>query len=301
MQHPINRKVRLAGPLKRNYCRFFKSGNPLGWADYHVVEERRGTLWVHCHGLKRRKGYELEFVGVPANLRPEAVRLLMGIIRMQRGGAKFAPDTDFAGRFTSTKQSFTQIGTFRLSARNDSDHEGTLRIVDYGEPLHAGFPARLFSAHLTARGQSQTDAKKAEKFFRQSIELFPGEIADATDASEYDPGDGDITALQAKSNLGARLGLALALRAQGRVADAKTKAIEAIAYCYEWARLYRDHFIQTDGNADAYYRFWRDADLLAIATSWQPVVAAKPDRVVAQPRARRSGGFGDRAIPVRRV
>lgn len=301
MQHAINRKVRLAGPVKRIYCRFFNPANPLGWADYHIVQERRGTLWVHCHGLKRRKGHNLEFVGVPAELRRESVRLMMGIIRMLRGGANFAPDRDLAGRFTSSKQSFAQIGTFRLSPRNDGEHEGMLRIVDYGEPLHSGFPERLFAAHLAARGQAQTDPAKAERIFRRSLELFPGEIASPQDAIEYDAQDGDITALQAKSNLGARLGLGLALRAQGRVADARKVAIETIAHCYEWARLYRDHLVQTDDKHDAYYRFWRDADLLGIATSWQPVITAKPDPPANSTGVRRSGGFGDRTSPIRRV
>lgn len=291
MEHPINRKTRLTGPLRRNYLRFFKRSNPLGWADYHVVPERRGTLWIHCHGLKRRKGYELELTGVPAKLRQEATRLLMGVIGMQRGGGRFEPDGDFAGRFSSSRQSFSQIGTFRLSSRSDSEHEGTLRIFDYGEPLHAGFPLRLMAAHLVARGQSQTDPKKAESFFRRSLELFPGEIAQAGDAAEYDPEDGDITALQAKSNLGARLGLSLALRAQGRVAEARSNAVETIAHCYDWATLYRDRFVQTDPTDDAYRRFWRDADLLGIATSWQPSADKQQPARMAVPRG---AGFGGR-------
>lgn len=291
MQHPINRKVRLAGPIKRTYCRFFKPSSPLGWADYHVVEERHGTLWVHCHGLKRLKGYDLEFVGVPRNLRQEATRLLMGIIRMQRGGGQFVPDSDFAGRYSASRQSFSQIGTLRMSSRNDSDHAATLRIVDYGQPLLSGFPVRLFAAHLAARGQAQTDPRKAEKLFRRSIELFPGEMAQAADAAEYDPADGDITALQVKSNLGARLGLALALRAQDRVADARKTAIETIARCYDWARLYRDYFVRTDAKDDAYRRFWRDADLLGIATSWHPPAAAAP---AANAGPGGNAGFGGR-------
>jgi hypothetical protein len=215
MQHPINENVRLASPVKRNYCRLFVPSSPLGWVDYHVVEERRGTLWVHCHGLRRRKGFDLEFVGVPTALRREAVRLMMGIIRIERDSAKFAPDTDFGGRFSSSQQSFSQAATFRGSPCNDPDHERFLRIVDFGEPMQSGFPARLFAAHLVARGQAQTDAKAAEKLFRRAIELFPGDTVLTTAVADYDPADGDITALQAKSNLGAWLGLALALRGRG--------------------------------------------------------------------------------------
>ena len=298
MQHPINGKVRLAGPVKRNYCRFLAPSNPLGWADYHIVEERRGTLWVHCHGLKRRKGFELEFVGVPATLRQEAIRLMMGIIRMLRGDGKFAPDTDFGGRFSASRQSFFQVGTFRMSPRSDNDHEHTLRIVDYGGPMQSGFPARLFAAHLVARGQTQTDAKKAEKLFRRAIELYPGEVAQAADTADYDPADGDITGLQIKSNLGGYLGLALALRAQNRTPDACAATADAIARCSDWARLYRDHFVRTDDRNDAYMQFWRDLDVLEVAAGRQPGMAAPP---VADLPGRKSGGFGERLRPVRWV
>lgn len=298
MQHPINRKTRLAGPAWRLCCRFFARSNPLGWADYHVVEERRGTLWVHCHGLKSRKGFELEFVGVPANLRQESIRLMMGIIRVLRRKGKFAPDTDFGDRFSSSRQSFSQVATFRISSRSDSDHEGTLRIVDFGEPMQSGFPTKLFAAHLVARGQGQTDAKKAEKLFRRAIELFPGEAALAADTADYDPASGDITALQAKSNLGAWLGLALALRAQNRTPEACAAAADAIARCTDWARLYRDHFVQTDGRNDAYLHFWRDLDVIEVAAR-RPLVTGETSST--DPTGRKSGGFGGRARPVRRI
>jgi hypothetical protein len=298
MQHPINRKIRLAGPAKRLYCRFFARSNPLGWADYHVVEERRGTLWVHCHGLKSRKGFKLEFVGVPTNLRQEAIRLMMGVIRILRDKGRFAPDTDFAGRLSSSRQSLSQVGTFRKSSRSDRDHEGTLRIVDFGEPMQSGFPTKLFAAHLVARGQGQTDAKKAENMFRRAIALFPGEAALAADTADYDPADGDITALQAKSNLGAWLGLALALRAQNRTPEACAAAADAIARCTDWARPYRDHFVQTDGGNDAYLRFWRDLDVIEVAAR-RPSVMTTPS--ATDPPGRKSGGFGGRARPVRWV
>lgn len=300
MEHPINSKTRLTSPLGRIFHRVFGRSNPVGWADYHVVEERRGILWLHSHGLARRKGFEVEMVGVPADLRDEAARLLLAVVGMQRGGGKFLPDGDFAGRFTSPGQSFLQIGTFRQSVRTDKDHGELLRIVDFGEASYPGAPVKLLAAHLTARGQAQTDPKRAEKLFRRSLELFPGENSQARDAEEYDPAAGDITAFQARSNLGARLGLSLALRAQNRIAEARTNAVETIARCYEWARLYRDQFVQTDPTDDAYRRFWRDADLLGIATTWQPPAAQNAPKAQFGGQ-RQAGGFGGRATPVRRV
>lgn len=298
MQHPINGKVRLAGPVKRLYCSFFKRSNPLGWADYHTVAERSGGWWVHCHGKKRRIGFDLEFTGVPKDLRKEALRLLIGIIRTLRGHGEIAPDRDFGGRFSGSLQSFSQAVTFRNSSRIDADHKGMIRVVDIGQPLHSGFPARLFAAHLVARGQSQTDAKKAEKLFRKAIDLFPGEVSDAAGSADYDPAAGDITGLQVKSNLGGYLGLALALRAQNRTPDACAAATEAIARCPDWALLYRDHFVQTDDRKDTYQEFWRDLDILGIASRHQP--ASQAVESVAETGGN-GGGFGARTRPVRRI
>jgi len=184
----------------------------------------------------------------------------------------------------------------RSAPRQDQDHERTLRIVDVGEPMQSGFPARLFAAHLVARGQGQTDAIKAERLFRQAIELFPGEVARAGDAADYDPADGDLTALQAKSNLGAWLGLSLALRAQNRTPEACDAAAEAIARSTEWARLYRDHFVRTDGRQDTYMHFWRDLDVLEIAMQ-RPVT--RPAPASNNPLRDGTRGFGGRVRPVR--
>lgn len=298
MQHPINGKVRLAGPVKRLYCSFFRRSNPVGWADYHTVAERSGGWWVHCHGLQRRIGFDLELTGVPKDLRQEALRLLIGIVRTLRRQGKIAPDRDFGGRFSGSQQSFSQALTFRKSSRTDDDHKGMMRVVDLGQPLHSGFPVRLFAAHLVARGQSQTDAKKAEKLFRRAIALFPGEVSDASDSADYDPAAGDITGLQIKSNLGGYLGLALALRARTRAPEACAAATEAIARCPDWALLYRDHFILTDDRKDAYQEFWRDLDILGTASRHRPALP------VAGPTATtggNSGGFGARTRPIRRI
>ena len=164
--------------------------------------------------------------------------------------------------------------------------------------MQAGFPARLFAAHMVARGQAQTDARAAEKLFRRAIELFPGKAVQTTGAADYDPADGDITALQANSNLGAWLGLALALRAQNRTPEACAAAADAIARCTDWARLYRDHFVRTDTRNDAYMHFWRNLDVLEVAMR-------RPAAAAARPQIDRSGhkraGFGDRVRPVHRV
>jgi hypothetical protein len=298
MQHPINGKVRLAGPVKRLYCKFFKPSNPLGWADYHMVAERSGGWWVHCHGLKRRIGFDLEITGVPKDLRKEALRMLTGIIRTLRKQGKIAPDRDFGGHFSGSRQSFSQAATFRKSSRTDDDHKEIIRIVDMGQPLHSGFPVRLFAAHLVARGQSQTDAKKAEKLFRRAIDLSPGEVSTSADGADYDPAAGDITGLQLKSNLGGYLGLALALRAQNRAPDACAAATEAIARCPGWAQLYRDYFIQTDDRKDTYQEFWRSLDILSIASRHQPELKAPGP---AAGGGGNGGGFGARTRPVRRI
>lgn len=297
MDHPINSRTRFVGRFSRIYRRYFRPGDPLGWADYHVVADRRGTLWIHCHGMRRRIGFDLEFTGVPADLRKEAMRLLIGIIYQIRRQGRVRPDSDFGGRFSASRQRFSQAGTFRRAPWSDKRHAGSLRIVDFGEPLQSGFPARLFAAHLVARGEATPDPLRAEALYRRATELFPGEPADLAAMADFDPPDGDITGLQACSNLGAWIGLASALRRQNRGPDACAAAAEAIARCPDWARLYRSHFLATDTGRDAYHQYWEDIDIgdtLARRTMAPGTTA--PNRL---PRG--AGGFGIRANRVNRV
>lgn len=294
MKHPLNRGVRLVSPMARIFYRFFGRSNPRGWADYHCVRERRGTLWVHCHGSARRGGANLEFVGVPPELRGTALQLMFGLVAQMRAGRKLRADEGFAAPLASSRQGFMQIGTLRATAWSDRHHTGMLRVVDYGEPLQSGFPVRLFASHLVARAERVENPERKAAMCRRSIELFAGDFVDAIGGPATDGADADITELQNKCNVLAYAGLADALCAQNRHNEACGIIVEAIARCPPWARGYRDRLLEAGAPEDQYARFWHDMDIAETVMRYRPADGAAP-ATQAAPRTQGDGGFGSRA------
>lgn len=293
MDHPRTSDVRLTGRVSRLYRKFFRPEDPLGWADYHTVRERRGTLWVHCHGLRRSLGAELEFVAVPHDLRDVAQDLLIELIRHLRQGHAVAADTDFEARLLSPGQSFAHLASFRTAPRSDRRHTGMLRVVDRGEPMQSGFPVRLFAAHLTARAEAESRRRRKEGLYRKAIEIFPGDFADDREGADFDPAAPVLTSLQYRSNLAAYLGLAEFLRAQRRVGEAAGCLEAAIARCPGWARVYREYLLLTYRADDPYLRYWKDADVGRIVLRRRAEAEAAAPAAVAPGPVRRAG-FGRR-------
>jgi hypothetical protein len=286
--------VRLVRPTARLLYRIFGRANPRGWADYHCVPERRGTLWVHCHGPAKRGGANLEFVGVPTELRATALQLMFALVALMQEGRKLQADEDFAAPLASRRQTVLQIGTLRAAAWSDRDHTGMLRVVDYGEALLSGFPARLFASHIAARAMLSDDPKRKAKLCRKSLDVFAGDFTDPGGSIVGDGDDADLTELQNTCNLLAYTGLADALCEQNRHGDACGVIVDAIARCPGWARGYRDRLLDSDEPENQYTRFWRDVDIADIAMRRQPAEAPAPVTQAAAPRAR-SAGFGNRA------
>ncbi len=264
MNHPITGKIRLAGPLTRIYCRLFKDEDPRGWADYHVVPERRGTLWLHCHGAARRAGANLEIVAVPPELRDAAIGLLVAILRHARAGRRISADGHIAGTLVSPRQGFSNLATLRRAPWNDKRHRGMLRVVDYEASAQAGFPYRLLASHIAAQAETSNDAKTREALYREAIDVFPGEFGDDDLGSEFDPEAPDMTALQNRANLAAYIGLARMLAEQKRLGEASGFLEAAIARCPGWAIAYRDHLMQSYREEDPYLRYWHDANIAEI-------------------------------------
>lgn len=294
MEHSLRGKVRLVRPTARLLYRIFGRANPRGWADYHCVPERRGTLWVHCHGPAKRGGANLEFVGVPTELRANALQLMFAFVALMREGRKWHADEDFAAPLSSRRQTVMQIGSLRAAAWSDRDHAGMLRVVDYGEPLLSGFPKRLFASHIAARAMLADTPDRKAKLCRKSLDVFAGDFADAGGAIGSDGDDADLTELQNRCNLLAYTGLADALCEQNRHNDACGVIVDAIARCPGWARGYRDRLLASDAPLNQYTRFWRDADIAEIALRRQPAEAPAP-ATRAAPSRPRSTGFGRRA------
>ncbi len=294
MKHPLNGGVRLVSPVARVLYSVFGRTNPRGWADYHCAPERRGTLWVHCHGPSRRGGANLEFVGVPRELRAAALQLMFALVAQMRGGRKLKVDEDFAAPLSSRQQGFMHIGTLRAAAWSDRHHKGMLRVVDYGEPLQSGFPFRLFAAHIVARAMRADAPERKAAMCRRSLEIFAGDFTDSAYGIGADGGDADITELQNRCNLLAYTGLADALCEQNRHNDACGIIVDAIARCPAWAKGYRDRMSNSGQPENQYTRFWRDADITDIALRRQPDEAPAGTEPCA-PVARGGAGFGNRA------
>lgn len=295
MKHRFGTGVRLVSPVARLFHMIFNRANPRAWAAYHTVPERRGTFWVHCHGLHGRAGANIEFTGVPPELRDEAIELMFTLVGVFRSRRRLAADVDFAERLSARGQPFAQIGTLRSTGRNDWQHAGMLRVVDYGQPLADGFPKRLFAAHLTARADVAEDPKQQEVLYRQALEIFPGDYAESDEGADIDPADADFTELQNKFNICAWYGLAELLRDQGRATEAFGLLADAIAHCPGWAGVYRNFLLQSGGREDQYIRFWRDIDINGMAIQRRPAVIDTPAAPHPVRVGNRSPGFGNRS------
>lgn len=293
MKHRVNSRTRLKGRLSRFLTRMFSSGDPRGWAEYHIVPESGDTLWVHSHGLDNFGLQDLEIEGVPKDLRAEAIDLVLALVRHSKTTQILTVDGDFGGELSLPQSGFRQLGTLRDTNHGDADHRGLLRIVDRGEPMGAGFPARLFASHLVAQAEDIASARKRIGIYRRALQIFHGNPA-PVDMRVDD--SGDMTELQQVSNLGARIGLADALLERDEREEGLGILEEAIALCPGWARQYQQE--AADGGNDYHARFWADADIDAIckrlrAPAENPV--ARPAGIGGSAPCRpNQGGFGCR-------
>lgn len=302
MKHRVNSRTRLKGGVSRFFTRMFNSGDPRGWADYHIVPESGDTLWVHTHGLDNFNLLDLEFEGVPVDLRAAAIELMLALVRHSKTDIHLEADGDFRGRVTDEDSDFLQAGTLRPTNHGDAEHRALLRVVDLGAPTGAGFPARLFASHLAAKAEDTASAKKSMAMCRRALEIFPGEPAPQDMRVDETGGGWDMTDLQQISNLGARIGLADALLALDEREEALQVLEEAIAYCPGWAHQYQPEAAR--GGNDFHARFWADADIGAICGRLRPAGGNPPARPAglgggaAAPAAGigcRPQGFGNRS------
>ena len=290
MQHPVNASVRLVSPMARVMYGIFSPSTPVAWADYHIVEEPADKLWIHTHGLRRKVGFELEFVRVPAALRDDAIKLMFALAGHARANRPIEADTDFEGDFSGAWPGFRYAGTFREARHSDPAHRKVLTIVDSGQRTADDYPRRLFAAHLAARAERTAETRRKVALFARSLEVFPGDFADHGAGADFDSENADITDLQNKSNLGAYIGISRALCDWKRYGEAHEYLLGAIARCPGWARVYRDHLMRSFNIDDPYMRYWRDVDIARTRLNRQP--AREPAAPAWKPR--QSAMFGRR-------
>lgn len=165
----------MSDTLIRLFYRVFAPGHPRGHVRFDAVyEDPAKTLWIHTHGMSRWSLYEVEFIGVPYELRGYAHGLLFDIIGYMRAQKPILPNEDLGGLFVSKSQPVYHIATSRLVQRpTDLHHFNTLRFVDHKTPAESGFPRCLFASHITALAAKERSAARRETMFRKALELFP--------------------------------------------------------------------------------------------------------------------------------
>lgn len=289
MPHPITADTRLVNTGNRLYARLFNPDDPHGWADYHSVTSDDGYLWIHTHGLARRGLPELEIVDVPAPLRGHAHQLMFGIVARLRELGREGIAEDIDGRFSTPSQNFRQPITLCPAFHDDAAHRNILRIVDRGMPVEAGFPRRLFAAHLTAWAELADDPARKEAMCRQALAIDPGCFLEMMAGAEIDPGNPDFTDLQQRASLAAYVTLAEALYEQGRTAEGERYYEEAAARCPGWAQVHRAWLVGKYRRKDAFMNFWRELDLTRICTLYRPANSTGP---LPKLQPKRSGGTG---------
>ncbi|MRR11954.1 hypothetical protein EG835_05675 [bacterium] len=161
--------------LIRLLYRVIAPDHPRRHVKFHAVfEEPGGTLWVHTHGMSRWGLDEVEFVGVPYELRGYAHGLLFDLIGYMRTQKPILPDEHVGGLFVSEDQPVYHLTTSRLISRpHDTQHTSVLRFVDHRASAESGFPTRLFAAHICAMASSERSPSKREGMFRTALALFP--------------------------------------------------------------------------------------------------------------------------------
>ena len=117
---------------------------------------------------------DVEFRDVPADLLGPAHGILMAITGYMKLIQPIAPDESFGGYMTGREQPVSHYGMLRRVSNPDPDHENVMRVVDLDEPATAGFPYRLFAAHLIALADRAKNPQRREALFRRATEIYPG-------------------------------------------------------------------------------------------------------------------------------
>lgn len=117
---------------------------------------------------------DIEFRDVPVDLLGPAHGILMAITGYMKSTQAIAADETFGGYFTGREQPVSHYATLRRPSKPEPGHDNILRVVDLNEPATAGFPHRLFAAHLIALGDGVKSLERREALIRRATQIFPG-------------------------------------------------------------------------------------------------------------------------------
>lgn len=242
--------------------------HPRGWLDVQAVYKQDAeptTMWVHCHGMERWNLPNVEFVGVPLDLGGYAHGLMFEIVGYMKNEKPIGPDENLGGLLVSEDQPAIHYATARhVSRLDDPAHDGFLRFVDFEQPLEAGFPFRLFAAHLCALGMAAGSPEKAESMLQRAIEIFPHGPTAEMPPEQYEEGSNP-------NNWAVWLSLGLSLCSQERLEEGIECFKEAVARYPAGARakakqiradVAEGTFIWPADAPEA--RFWTELDVDAV-------------------------------------
>lgn len=166
------------GTALRWLYRILAPRHPRGWLDFHCLVDptKPDALSVHCHGMSRWDRWNIEIVNVPADLGGFAHGIMFDIVGYMKNQKPIQPDETLGGAFVSPDQIVAHKCSFRRVRLEDEPVEKEfLRVVDLNEPADAGFPKKLFAAHLLALAEKTRNLQRRLFMLRRSVEIFPGE------------------------------------------------------------------------------------------------------------------------------
>jgi len=252
--------------LVRWLCRILLPNHTRGWLDYHAVWEDEADpprlLWVHCHGMERWGLPNVEMVDVPEDLRGYAHGIMLEIVGYMKREKPIGSDEHGGGLLVAGDQrGYHQFTARAAPPRAVPDHDGMLRIVDYEEPVKAGFPHRLMAMHLCAVADTMKRPSKQEPLYRRSVEISPGEPAQSLEDKPKEGGN--------PGNALSWEGLGNCLCELGRVEEGLRCVEEAVARFPSWAREFqkgirKEVAAMPGAPEDPWFQFWLDLDIPAV-------------------------------------
>lgn len=229
---------------------------PVDWRRLEKLSAPGGTRLI-TRELAAQGIRELEMVDVPQQLEHVCADLLLRFVaaaiaeQPQRDGATIG------GALLGETQSAIHIATLRVMSRStDPGSQELFRVVDYLEPHGARFPRKLMATHIALLAGSVRDLALRESLYRQSIELFPGEVSKSDGQFEFDRGENF-------QNYVAWEGLGDTLLAQRRIAEGEHALRSATERCPAWAHDFAAHIAheveaRPELLRDPAINFWND-------------------------------------------
>lgn len=140
-----------------------------------------------------------------------------------------------AGPLVDETHPVIHAATLRIAARTtEPGAEEIFRVVDFNEPVSAGFPSRLAGTHLAALAEKERSRRRRLDLLRSSVSLYPGEAAGFDTTFSFERGE----------NVGNWFGWSLlgeTLVESGEVEEGIDAIQQAVLRCPAWAADFAAH------------------------------------------------------------